>query len=86
MKDQGVQKMSGSSWIEVNAKVYDFLAGDKSHPQSEKIYDMLEKFFGKMMNVGYVPEIDFALHEWRRNRRKIFLAIIVRSWLLHLGL
>ena len=24
---------------------------------------MLEKLFGKMMNAGYVPEIDFALHD-----------------------
>ena len=73
MKDQGVQKMPGSSWIEVNGKVYAFLAGDKSHPQSEKIYDMLEKLFGKMMNAGYVPEIDFALHDVEEEQKENIL-------------
>lgn len=73
MKDQGVQKMSGSSWIEVNGKVYAFLEGDKSHPQSEKIYDMLEKLFGKMMNAGYVPEIDFALHDVEEEQKENIL-------------
>ena len=41
--------------------------------QSEKIYDMLEKLFGKMMNVGYVPEIDFALHDVEEEQKENIL-------------
>ncbi|KAF8390580.1 hypothetical protein HHK36_025107 [Tetracentron sinense] len=41
MKDKGVQKKPGCSWIEVNNVVHEFVAGDNSHPRSEEIYSKL---------------------------------------------
>lgn len=41
MRDEGVRKMPGWSFIEVNSRVHEFIACDKSHPQSEKIYEVL---------------------------------------------
>lgn len=55
--------MPGRSWIQVNNKVYDFFVGDKSHPQMEAIYAMLEKLSGQMKQAGYVPERNFVLHD-----------------------
>ncbi|XP_058113241.1 pentatricopeptide repeat-containing protein At5g16860-like [Magnolia sinica] len=42
MKDKGLKKRPGCSWIEVNNEVHVFLAGDPSHSQSEDIYAVLE--------------------------------------------
>eukprot|EP01018_Ginkgo_biloba_P008463 Gb_26310 [translate_table: standard] len=36
MKHRSVKKIPGCSWIEVNNKVYAFLIGDRSHPQTKK--------------------------------------------------
>jgi len=43
--------MPGCSLVKVKNKVHAFIVGDKSYPQSEKIY------------VGYVPEANFVLHD-----------------------
>eukprot|EP01018_Ginkgo_biloba_P017091 Gb_24879 [translate_table: standard] len=48
MKDRRVTKKPGCSWIEVNNKVYSFFVGDKSHPQTHKINETLERLSGQM--------------------------------------
>eukprot|EP01018_Ginkgo_biloba_P031205 Gb_32921 [translate_table: standard] len=63
MKERGVRKSPGCSMIEVNKKVHTFLSGDISHPQSEKIYSMLETLAGQMEAAGYVPNTNFVLHD-----------------------
>eukprot|EP01018_Ginkgo_biloba_P026381 Gb_16448 [translate_table: standard] len=63
MKDKGVKKTPGCSLIEVNNKVHVFLVGDRSHPQSEKIYATLEMLAGQMAAAGYVPDTNFVLHD-----------------------
>eukprot|EP01018_Ginkgo_biloba_P004743 Gb_35534 [translate_table: standard] len=63
MKDRGLKKVPGCSMIEVNNRVYAFLAADKSHPQSEQIYSMLETLSQQMEEAGYVPDTHFVLHD-----------------------
>jgi pentatricopeptide repeat protein len=41
MMERGVEKTPGCSSIEVNGFVYEFIVRDKSHPQSEQIYECL---------------------------------------------
>ncbi|KAH9323330.1 hypothetical protein KI387_017969 [Taxus chinensis] len=43
MKDRGIKKKPGCSWIEVHKMVHAFSVGDKSHPQAQEIYAMLDK-------------------------------------------
>lgn len=43
MRNSGVKKMPGKSFIEVNNRVHEFTAGDESHPQFEMIYEVLCK-------------------------------------------
>eukprot|EP01018_Ginkgo_biloba_P020815 Gb_00204 [translate_table: standard] len=62
MKDRGLKKTPGYSLIEVNNTVYTFIAGDRSHPQSDKIYAMLETLAGQMKAAGYVSNTNFVLH------------------------
>eukprot|EP01018_Ginkgo_biloba_P020274 Gb_31034 [translate_table: standard] len=63
MKYRGLKKTPGCSLIEVNNRVHPFLVGDRSHPQSEKIYTMLEILAGQMKESGYVPDTNFVLHD-----------------------
>jgi pentatricopeptide repeat protein len=61
MKDRGVKKLPGCSWIEVNKQVHTFLTGDRSHPETSKIYSKLESLSRQMKAAGYVPDTRFVL-------------------------
>ncbi|KAL0321791.1 UNVERIFIED_CONTAM: Pentatricopeptide repeat-containing protein [Sesamum calycinum] len=61
MKEQGVRKEPGYSWISVKGKVHRFYAGDTDHPQKDAIYAILEELRRKMKNLGYVPDLKYAL-------------------------
>eukprot|EP01018_Ginkgo_biloba_P019747 Gb_26049 [translate_table: standard] len=63
MKERGVKKTPGWSLIEVGNRVHAFLVGDRSHPQSEKIYAALGTLARQMEVAGYVPNINFGLHD-----------------------
>ncbi|KAK9994660.1 hypothetical protein SO802_024363 [Lithocarpus litseifolius] len=42
MKGRGLKKIPGISNVELNDRIHTFLAGDQSHPHSEKIYEELD--------------------------------------------
>ena len=42
MKSKGVVKEPGWSWIKVKDRVSKFVSGDRSHPQGEYIYEVLD--------------------------------------------
>jgi len=56
MKESGVKKEPGCSWVEVENTVHTFVVNDRSHPLTEKIYAMLKDLNGKMKEAGYVVE------------------------------
>ena len=58
MKDGGVRKEPGCSWIEVNKQVHSFFVGDRSHPQMQQIYEKLEILSQQMKAVSYAPTRD----------------------------
>ncbi|KAJ4951200.1 hypothetical protein NE237_028032 [Protea cynaroides] len=55
MRDRGIKKNPGNSLIEVDGKVHEFLVADKSHPQSEEIYNILDEILLLLKSEGYVP-------------------------------
>ncbi|MED6219486.1 hypothetical protein PIB30_036267 [Stylosanthes scabra] len=55
MKCSNIQKVPGSSSIEVDNAVYEFVSGDKSHPKSLEIYEMLEEVLDRIQCAGYKP-------------------------------
>ncbi|KAF3971634.1 hypothetical protein ACB098_02G146900 [Castanea mollissima] len=61
MRDRGVKKKPGCSWIEVNKRIHVFVAEDSSHPMTKKIYEYLEEMSKKMKRAGYVPDVRWAL-------------------------
>lgn len=42
MKELGLRKNPGCSWIEVNRRIQYFFVQDKSHPESEMVYQCLK--------------------------------------------
>ncbi|KAJ4981463.1 hypothetical protein NE237_032300 [Protea cynaroides] len=56
MKERGVQKLPGCSWIEVNSMTHMFVAADRSHPQATEIYILLKMLLLELSREGYVPQ------------------------------
>eukprot|EP01018_Ginkgo_biloba_P000673 Gb_14133 [translate_table: standard] len=63
MKDRGLKKEPGLSWIEVKNRVHTFHVRDRSHPQTEEIYVKLEELTRQMEMAGYVPDTNSVLHD-----------------------
>ncbi|KAK0586059.1 hypothetical protein LWI29_000299 [Acer saccharum] len=57
IKDMGLKKQPGCSWIEVNNNIHIFVAGDRSHHQSKDIYAAIENLTLEMRRSGYVPHL-----------------------------
>ncbi|XP_052205591.1 pentatricopeptide repeat-containing protein At3g57430, chloroplastic [Diospyros lotus] len=61
MKEIGVRKEPGCSWIELDGGVHKFKARDVLHPQSQKLYLFLETLSESMRKDGYVPDTSCVL-------------------------
>ncbi|CAN1166460.1 Pentatricopeptide repeat-containing protein At3g57430, chloroplastic [Linum perenne] len=62
MGDIGLKKVPGCSWIEHGDEVHRFLAGDQSHPQSEKLHSFLEVLSERIKKEGYMPDTSCVLY------------------------
>ncbi|GMN65428.1 hypothetical protein TIFTF001_034501 [Ficus carica] len=63
MKEIGLQKEAGQSWIELGGKIYSFLAGDNLLPESGEIREMWKRLEEKISDLGYRPDTSCVLHE-----------------------
>ena len=63
MKETGLQKDAGCSWIELEGKVYSFVAGDNLWPEFWEIKDMWKRVEEKISKIGYRPNTSCVLHE-----------------------
>ncbi|CAN6456236.1 unnamed protein product [Victoria cruziana] len=54
MRINGLRKNPGCSWIQVGGKLHAFLAGDKSHPQTETLYRTLYSLDKEMRFADYI--------------------------------
>jgi pentatricopeptide repeat protein len=70
MKDRRIEKAPGCSWIDINNKTYSFLVGDRSHPETQKIYAVLETLSAQIKEAGYVPNTDFVLHDVEEEQKE----------------
>ncbi|KAM7279183.1 hypothetical protein ACFE04_006317 [Oxalis oulophora] len=61
MKEMGVAKETGISWIEIGKKVHSFVVMDRMHPETESIYQVLAELFRFSVEEGYVPDKRFVL-------------------------
>lgn len=63
MRDRGIKKEPGCSWIEVNKKIHAFIIGDESHPLIVEVKEKLNQLIDRMIGIGYVPETNFVLQD-----------------------
>jgi hypothetical protein len=57
LKDKRLRKRKGCSWIEIKNKIHAFQIGDRTHPQTEKIYALLDRLTGQIEEEGYLPDM-----------------------------
>lgn len=69
LNDKGMKKVPGCSSVEVNSVVHEFLVGDKVHPQSKEIYEMLSEIDELLEKAGFVADTSEVLYdmdeEWK---------------------
>lgn len=56
LKDRGIRKVPGVSTMYIKGQIHQLCAGDKSHPQINDIYLMLDEMIGTLKRAGYVPD------------------------------
>ncbi|XP_021713896.1 pentatricopeptide repeat-containing protein At2g03880, mitochondrial-like [Chenopodium quinoa] len=63
MRERGLKKEPGCSWIEVDKRIHAFIFRDMSHPQIDDIIRELNQLVLKLRGVGYVPDTNFILQD-----------------------
>ncbi|KAJ7976368.1 Pentatricopeptide repeat-containing protein [Quillaja saponaria] len=69
MKDKGVKKEPGRSWIEINHSVHAFFVGDRLHPLSDKIYEYLSDLNKRAAEIGYVQHCNNLWNEAEQGQK-----------------
>lgn len=73
MRDKGVRKVPGYSWIEVQNEIHTFSVGDSIHPEKNNIYAFLEELDLKMKREGYVSSTKLVLHDVEEEEKEHML-------------
>lgn len=63
MNKRELVKPPGSSKIEIDGKIHEFIVGDSSHPEAEEIYSKLEEIEEKLREERYQPKLSEVLLE-----------------------
>ncbi|KAI0492676.1 hypothetical protein KFK09_026952 [Dendrobium nobile] len=74
MSGRRVNKEQGISLIEFNHQIYKFGMGERSHSQSREIYSYLEKLSVLMKQLGYIPLLEFSLHDVEDENKEMALS------------
>ncbi|XP_078448436.1 pentatricopeptide repeat-containing protein At5g48910-like isoform X2 [Wolffia australiana] len=61
MKEMGIRKDPGRSWITVNGVVHGFVVEDDAHERKEEIYGKLEEVVARLRAAGHSPETKAVL-------------------------
>ncbi|CAM8897432.1 unnamed protein product [Rhodiola kirilowii] len=73
MKQKGIEKPPGKSWIRLKNHVHTFAAGDQSHPQHAHIYSHLEQLTSRVKEIGYVPNVTMVMQDVEGEQAEAFL-------------
>lgn len=63
MRDRGIKKVPGCSWVRVKNRVYAFVVGDKNNEKGNDIYKFLDEIRLKMKLAGHFPDTEFVLQD-----------------------
>lgn len=73
MNKKGLVKPPGSSRIEVDGVVHEFVMGDYDHPDTEKIFIKLDQMVDKLRKEGYNPKVSEVMLEMDDEEKAIQL-------------
>ncbi|CAN6485614.1 unnamed protein product [Victoria cruziana] len=73
MKQKGIPKNPGLSWIKVNNEIHEFVAGDRTNSQSESIYRTIVEVMKQIKMVGFMPATDAVTHDVSEEEKEDFL-------------
>ncbi|XP_011655863.1 pentatricopeptide repeat-containing protein At2g22070 [Cucumis sativus] len=63
MKDRGVRKEKGISWIHIKNEVHAFGVEDVIHPQKDEIYKLMAEIWEEIKKMGFIPDTESVLHD-----------------------
>ncbi|XP_030527442.2 pentatricopeptide repeat-containing protein At2g22070 [Rhodamnia argentea] len=63
MKDRGVKKEQGTSWVQIRNEVHVFGVEDGLHPQKDAIYKTIDKIWKEIKKMGFVPDTESVMHD-----------------------
>lgn len=63
MNRNRLKKPPGSSKIEVDGLIHEFVVGDSSHPEAEMIYNKLDEIKQQLTEEGHVPKVSEVMLE-----------------------
>ena len=86
MKRRRVRKTAGHTIIEIKNKIYTFVAGDQLNPQTNFIYLELEKIINRIREVGYMPDLNFVLHDMEEEMKEKMLNVHCEKLAIVFGL
>lgn len=70
MKDIGIKKGTGYSWINIKNAIHVFQAKDESHERNTEIQAMLVKLKKDMKAAGYIPDTNLALYDLQEEEKE----------------
>ncbi|KAG9452000.1 hypothetical protein H6P81_004904 [Aristolochia fimbriata] len=70
MKDVGIKKEPGYSWLTVKNVVHVFQAKDRDHEKIVEVRATLRKLWKEIKESGYVPDTNFALHDLEEEEKE----------------
>ncbi|KAK8964361.1 Pentatricopeptide repeat-containing protein [Platanthera guangdongensis] len=70
MRERGVSKQPGCSWIQIKNKMHCFITGDRNHDQMKDIYEGLKDLHDRIRGAGYVPDTSFDLHDVEEEQKE----------------
>lgn len=73
MRNGGLKKSVGMSWVEYKGQVHKFIVGDRSHERSKDIYRLLAELERKMKRVGFVADKSCALRDVEEEEKEEML-------------
>ncbi|PSS24929.1 Pentatricopeptide repeat-containing protein [Actinidia chinensis var. chinensis] len=71
MKQMGLAKETGISWVEIDREVHSFVVGDQMHPQSDLVRSVLVDLLRHMRDEGYEPDKRFILYYLNQDEKAI---------------
>ncbi|XP_010559273.1 PREDICTED: pentatricopeptide repeat-containing protein At5g46460, mitochondrial [Tarenaya hassleriana] len=73
MRQSGIRKRPGKSWVVMKGEKHEFCTGDRTHPMTDKIHEKIEFLRRKLREMGYEPDKRYALHDVEEEQKEEML-------------